>query len=73
MLVSVIFLFIFHQNEGTCVRGQKKKKKKKNMLIDPFFCCDIFCPSMANPLRKQAYSNILKILPPKKKNFQIKI
>ena len=29
-----------------------------------------------NPLRKQAYSNILKILPPKKKkneNFQIKI
>ena len=26
-----------------------------------------------NPLRKQAYSNILKILPPKNENFQIKI
>ena len=25
------------------------------------------------PLRKQAYSNILKSLPPKKENFQIKI
>ena len=25
------------------------------------------------PLRKQAYSNILKILPPKTENFQIKI
>ena len=25
------------------------------------------------PLRKQAYSNILKILPPKNENFQIKI
>ena len=24
------------------------------------------------PLRKRAYSNILKILPPKKENFQIK-
>ena len=24
------------------------------------------------PLRKHAYSNILKILPPKKENFQIK-
>ena len=29
------------------------------------------CPSFA--LRKQAYSNILKILPPKNENFQIKI
>ena len=27
----------------------------------------------SDPLRKQAYSNILKILPPKNENFQIKI
>ena len=48
------FFFIFHQNDGTCVDGQKSAKT-----------CS---------LRKQAYSNILKILPPKKKteNFQIK-
>ena len=26
-----------------------------------------------DPLRKQAYSNILKILPPKNENFQLKI
>ena len=37
------------------------RKKCQNMLIDPFFS-----------LRKHAYSNILKILPRKKKNFQIK-
>ena len=28
--------------------------------------------SVADPLRKHAYSNILKILPPKNENFQIK-
>ena len=28
---------------------------------------------VSNPLRKQAYSNILKILPPNNENFQIKI
>ena len=27
---------------------------------------------MRNPLRKQAYSNMLKISPPKNENFQIK-
>ena len=28
---------------------------------------------ISDPLRKHAYSNILKILPPKNENFQIKI
>ena len=31
------------------------------------------CILASDPLRKQAYSNILKILPPKNENFQIKI
>ena len=47
-----------------------------------FFCCCFFFllfflhTIMAHkdvPLRKQAYSNILEILPPKHENFQIKI
>ena len=32
----------------------------------------IKCSNERNTLRKQAYSNILKILPPKNENFQIK-
>ena len=39
---------------------------KKNHLL-------IFKFKPANSLRKQAYSNIPKILPPKNENFQIKI
>ena len=32
----------------------------------------VFCSSIPVALRKQAYSNVLKILPPKNENFQIK-
>ena len=39
----------------------KKKKKKKFVRI-----------YRSHPLRKHAYSNILKIIPPKHENFQIK-
>ena len=41
--------------------------KEINFILD---FTDIKMP--ANPLRKHAYSNILKILPPKNENFQMK-
>ena len=34
--------------------------------------CFVFYLLVASPLRKHAYSNILRILPPKKENFQMK-
>ena len=34
---------------------------------------DLACPPNESALRKHAYSNILKILPPKFESFQIKI
>ena len=47
---------------------KKKKKKKERQPLGTGSCL----PRI--PLRKHAYSNILKILPPKKnENFQIKI
>ena len=44
-------------------KGKKKKKKKKKKRMLPIYM---------DPLRKHAYSNILKILSPKNENFQIK-
>ena len=32
----------------------------------------LFCIALYFPLRKHAYSNILKIIPPKNENFQMK-
>ena len=53
---------------------REKKKKKKNVLTISIqwrpWSCAVFC---AVSLRKQAYYNISKILPPKNVNFQIKI
>ena len=43
-------------------------------IIRPYFAFFfVFVFIMLPTLRKQAYSNILKILPPKNENFQIKL
>ena len=46
---------------------QKKKRKRYSTFEVSYRCAKVF-----KTLRKQAYSNILKILPPKKENSQIK-
>ena len=52
---------------------RKKKNEKENSGISAFiggYYKNILAPS--SPLRKHAYSNVLKISPPKNENFQIK-
>ena len=49
-------------------RTKKKKKKKKKQQWNHFKITAM----KQRSLRKLAYSNILKILPPKHENFQIK-
>ena len=48
-----------------CYQGEIQGKVVPNIILT------ITSPHLS--LRKQAYSNILKILPPKNENFQIKI
>ena len=47
--------------------GRKKDTKIIGKPIQPSYI-----KADVNPLRKHAYSNIMKILPPKNENFQIK-
>ena len=49
-----------------------KKKKKKNEKKKKTLVCWTFFPRLKKSLRKHAYSNILKFLPPKNENFQMK-
>ena len=50
----------------------KKSRKKNTEFCFPGFCPFIRKKPYNSSLRKHAYSNILKILPPKNENFQIK-
>ena len=52
--------------------SKSHKSKFKNQSAQPAETMNIGGHSINNPLRKHAYSNILKNLQPKKENLQIK-
>ena len=53
--------------------GRVKKKKRKKYFLGSSISSVKHHSETQSPLRKQAYANVLKILPSKIENFEIKI
>ena len=85
-MVRVKWKSIFEYLRNAQIQNNSYSPSTIPSSFDTFYSCPWLCKRKANamillcgcaakkhfPLRKHAYSNILKILPPKNENFQIK-